>query len=108
MSRESAAISMGSTAIGAHTFYDFSENPEDKLIAAGSSQRINVFANKLTSVLSASYADAEIRDALRTFDKTEFQNTSALRRRLRLDVQKEVIDCNAEIINDFGAVAQVC
>ncbi|KAL8831731.1 MAG: hypothetical protein Q9191_000702 [Dirinaria sp. TL-2023a] len=97
---------MSSTAIGAHTFYDFPENPEDKLLATGPSQRTNVFANKLTSVLSASYADAEIRDALRTFDQTKFQNTAALRRRLRLDVHKEVIDCNAEIINDFGAVAQ--
>ena len=98
---------MDITASNVHTFYDLSENPEDRLTVAGSSQRTNVFANRLASILSASYADAEIRDALRTFDRTKFQNTSALRRRLRLDVQKEVIDCNAEIIDDFGAVAQV-
>lgn len=99
---------MESTISSSQIFHDLSENHDDKAIAAGSSQRTNIYANRLTSILSASYADAEIRNALRTFDKTETQNTSLLRRQLRLDVQKEVIECNAEIINDFGGVAQVC
>lgn len=35
-------------------------------------------------------------------------NTAETRRQLRLDVQKEVVDCNAEIVRDFGKVAEVC
>ena len=99
---------MVATTNSSHISHDLSENHDDKSIAAGSSQRASIYTNRLTSILSASYADTDIRNALRTFDKTETQNTSALRRRLRLDVQKEVIQCNAEIINDFGGVAQVC
>lgn len=34
-------------------------------------------------------------------------NTAETRRQLRLDVQKEVVDCNAEIVKDFGKVAEV-
>jgi hypothetical protein len=59
-------------------------------------------------VLSASYADLEIRDALETLDSRGVENTSETRRQLRLDVQKEVVQCNGEIIKDFGQVAEVC
>jgi hypothetical protein len=72
-----------------------------------SSQRPTALANKLTSVLSSSYADSDIRDALETLDSRGVQNTAETRRQLRLDVQKEVIDCNGEIIQDFGKVAEV-
>jgi hypothetical protein len=59
-------------------------------------------------VLSASYADLEIRDALETLDSRGVENTSETRRQLRLHVQKEVVQCNGEIIKDFGQVAEVC
>lgn len=75
--------------------------------AASSSQRSTALANKLTSVLSSSYADSDIRDALETLDARGVQNTPETRRQLRLDVQKEVIDCNGQIIQDFGQVAEV-
>jgi len=58
-------------------------------------------------VLSASYADLEIRDVLETLDARGVQNTAETRRQLRLDVQKDVIECNGEIIKDFGQVAEV-
>lgn len=74
---------------------------------ANSSQRSTALANKLTSVLSSSYADSDIRDALETLDARGVQNSAETRRQLRLDVQKEVIDCNGEIIQDFGKVAEV-
>ncbi|KAK2768698.1 Golgi transport complex subunit 6 [Arachnomyces sp. PD_36] len=73
---------------------------------ANSSQRSTALANKLTSVLSSSYADSDIRDALETLDARGVRNTAETRRQLRLDVQKEVIDCNGEIIQDFGKVAE--
>lgn len=59
-------------------------------------------------MLSASYADLEIRGALETLDERNTQNTAETRRHIRLDVQKEVIECNGEIVRDFGEVAEVC
>lgn len=72
-----------------------------------SSRGANALSSRITSVLSASYADLEIRDALETLDAREIRNTSETRRQIRLDVQKEVIHCNGEIIKDFGEVAAV-
>ncbi|KAL5424273.1 Golgi transport complex subunit 6 [Paraphaeosphaeria minitans] len=66
----------------------------------------NALSARITSVLSASYADLEIRDALETLDARGVQNTADTRRQLRLDVQKEVIQCNGEVVKDFGQVAE--
>lgn len=54
-----------------------------------------------------SYADSDIRDALETLSLRGVHNTAEVRRQLRLDVQKEVVDCNAEVVRDFGNVADV-
>ena len=86
---------------------DLSENLDDKLTAPSTPQKSNALSNKVSSVLSASYADAEIRDALRTLDEKNIRNSAETRRRLRLDVQKEVIERNGIIIKDFGCVAEV-
>ena len=72
------------------------------------SRGANALSSRITSVLSASYADLEIRDALETLDARQVRNTAETRRQLRLDVQKEVIECNGEIVKDFGEVAEVC
>lgn len=71
------------------------------------SRGANALSSRITSVLSASYADLEIRDALETLDSRGVQNTAETRRQIRLDVQKEVIQCNGEIVKDFGEVAEV-
>jgi hypothetical protein len=71
-----------------------------------SAPRSNALQNRITAVLSASYADLEIRDALGVFDDRKFGNTAEARRNLRLDVQEELIQCNGEIVQDFGQVAQ--
>ncbi|EED17492.1 Golgi transport complex subunit Cog6, putative [Talaromyces stipitatus ATCC 10500] len=68
--------------------------------------RSTALSNRLASVLSASYADSDIRDALETLDKRGVKNTAEKRRQLRLDIQKEVLDCNGEIVADFGKVAE--
>lgn len=74
----------------------------------GSASRgANALSTRITSVLSASYADLEIRDALETLDARQVYNTAETRRQIRLDVQKEVIQCNGEIVRDFGQVAEV-
>lgn len=86
---------------------DLSENFGDNLKGTPSSQKSNALSNKLSSVLSASYADSEFRDALQTLDEKSIKNTAETRRRLRLDVQKEVIERNSDIIKDFGHVTEV-
>lgn len=76
--------------------------------AVGTASRgANALSSRITSVLSASYADLEIRDALETLDTRGVRNTAETRRQIRLDVQKEVIECNGEIVKDFGQVADV-
>lgn len=71
-------------------------------------KRNTALGTKLTSVLSSSYADYEIRDALRLLDERGVQNDEETRRSLKAYAQKEVIDSNAEIVDDFGHVAEVC
>ncbi|KAI9820811.1 MAG: Golgi transport complex subunit 6 [Phylliscum demangeonii] len=68
--------------------------------------RQSALSNKITSVLSTSYADPDIREALGMLDQRGLHNSAEARRRLRLDVQKEVMDCNGAIIQDFGQVAE--
>lgn len=71
------------------------------------SRGVNALASRITNILSASYADLEIRGVLETLDERNIKNTAETRRHLRLDVQKEVIECNGEIVKDFGKVAEV-
>jgi hypothetical protein len=73
----------------------------------GASTKSSAVLNKLTTVLSASYADRDIRDALEALDKRGVQNTAETRRQLRMAVQGEVIQCNAEIVDNFGEIAEV-
>ena len=86
---------------------DLSENLDDKLTVSSTPQRSNALSNKLSGVLSASYADSEIRDALRSLDEKEIKNTAVTRRRMRLDVQKDVIERNGTVVQEFGHVAEV-
>lgn len=69
--------------------------------------RSNPLSSKVTSVLSASYADSDIRDALALLDKRNISNNAETRRQIRLDVQREIIESNGEIIQEFGHVAEV-
>lgn len=97
----------------------FSESASDitsKLLSAAAitppaggtaSYRPSALSTRITSVLSASYADLDIRDALATLDARGIQNTQETRRNLRLDLQKEIIQCNGGIVQDFGRVSEV-
>ena len=83
---------------------DFDEDISSSL---SQPQKTTALSTKITAVLSTSFADTEIRDALKSLDQRSVENTPELRRRLRLDVQKKVIDCNGDVIKDFGKVAEV-
>ncbi|KAK5995800.1 Conserved oligomeric Golgi complex subunit 6 [Cladobotryum mycophilum] len=70
------------------------------------SKGIDPLASKVTAVLSTSYSDGGFRDALILLDDRGTVNDAKTRRHIRLDLQKEVIDCNGEIVKEFGSVAQ--
>src|ERR1700761_3410828 len=66
--------------------------------------RQSALSGRISTVLSTSYSDLEIRDALTVLDQRGFKNTSESRRQLRLDIQDEVIKRNGEVLADFGGV----
>ena len=86
---------------------EFSDAFDERITIGPGTRRSSILSNKLTGVLSSSYTDSEIRDALRTLDRKGVHNTPEARRRLRSDLQKEVIDCNGGIVKEFGLVAEV-
>ncbi len=75
--------------------------------SSAAAKAANPRSSKVTSVLSSSYADTEFREALALLDERGVSNTAETRRQLRLDLQKEVIDSNGEIIDEFARVAEV-
>lgn len=87
---------------------DFEKSPASPASPASSfsTSRSNL-SSKVTSVLSASYADLEIKDALDLLDERRVESNAETRRQLRLDIQKDVIDSNGDIIREFGLVAEV-
>ncbi|KAL8930326.1 MAG: hypothetical protein Q9172_000034 [Xanthocarpia lactea] len=88
-----------------YTSPDYPGDYDDKG-ASIAGQRSLALNQKLTGVLSVSYADSEIRDALRLLDLKNVQNTPDLRRSIRSDLQKDVIECNTSVVQDFGQVAE--
>ena len=79
-------------------------NPEADTFSA---KKANALSTKLASVLSSSYADSEIREALHLLDVQAVRNNDDVRRNLKFEAQKEVIDSNSRIVDDFGHVAEV-
>ena len=76
------------------------------LTDTASSRRGQALSNKLNSVLSSSYADSEIREALRLYDLRYAANKD-IELDLRYEAQREVIEANARIVNDFSKVVKV-
>ena len=65
-------------------------------------------SQKLTSILSSSYADADIRDALQALDRRLAHNSPDSRRQLQINIQDDVIQTNAVIVNEFSKISEVC
>jgi hypothetical protein len=91
------------------SFKDVPQSPQTPATPGtpGTLRTLNPFSSKVTAVLSTSFADAEFRDALSLLDDRGLVNNPDTRRQLRLDLQKELIDSNGDIINQFGKVAEV-
>lgn len=84
--------------------YDGFLSPE---IDGSSGKRATALSAKISSALSTSYADSEIREALRLFDLRRAQTNNNDSYGLKALAEKEVIDSNAQVIDDFGHVAAV-
>jgi hypothetical protein len=90
------------------------ESPHDGTVtastplgSASSPAKASAISSKIITLLSSSFTDSDIRDVLAILDARGLTNSADTRRNLRQDAQKEVIDCNAEIVADFGKVAEV-
>lgn len=83
-----------------------SVSPDADLTDTASVRRGQALSNKLNSVLSSSYADSEIREALRLYDLRYAANKD-IELDLRYESQREVIEANARIVNDFSKVVKV-
>ena len=86
----------------------FADDRDNGDSSQSQSQRVTALSSKITSILSTPYTDAEIREAFVLLDGRKVQNTAETRRRLRVDAQKDVLDCNGAIVRDFAKVADVC
>ncbi|KAH7325132.1 oligomeric complex COG6-domain-containing protein [Stachybotrys elegans] len=73
---------------------------------SSASKNANPLTSKVTAVLSTSYSDTEFRNAIALLDERGIKNDAKTRRQIRLDLQKEVIDSNGEVISEFGLVAE--
>lgn len=67
----------------------------------------NPLSSKINAVLSTSFADGEFGEVLSTIDELELVNTPITRRQFRLQLQKNVIESNGEVVKDFSRVAEV-
>ncbi|POS84197.1 hypothetical protein EPUL_002956, partial [Erysiphe pulchra] len=73
--------------------------------SSASSRGQYLLASKVNSILSMSYADSDIKDALCILDSRGLSNTNATRRQLRYDIQKEVIKSSGFIVEELGCVS---
>ncbi|KAG6049521.1 hypothetical protein E4U17_006793 [Claviceps sp. LM77 group G4] len=79
---------------------------EDLLNSAVLFAKVTSVSAKVTSVLSVSFSDSEFRDTLSLFDQRMLPNDAKSRRKIRLDLQKDVLECNGLVIDRFGRVVE--
>lgn len=68
---------------------------------------ISTITSKISHLASTPYTDSEFAEGLQLLDGRDTQSTADARRQLRLNVQKEVIDTNGDVLDSFSKVAQV-
>lgn len=62
----------------------------------------NAFSQKVASILSTSYTDADIRKAIASLDSRLQENSGYSRRHLRYNTEAEVIASNAAALKDYS------
>ncbi|KAK2612151.1 Golgi transport complex subunit 6 [Conoideocrella luteorostrata] len=78
----------------------------ENIVLMTSARSSNSLSQKVASVLSTSFSDAEFREALSLLDQRCLTNDAKARRQIRLDLQRDVIICNGIVINSFGCVSE--
>ncbi|KAM0256979.1 hypothetical protein ACHAQJ_004680 [Trichoderma viride] len=76
------------------------------LSAISSAKGTDLMVLKVASVLSTSYSDNDFRDAIFLADERSVGSSAKTRRLLRLDLLREAISCNGEIIEEMGTVVE--
>jgi hypothetical protein len=64
-------------------------------------------AYKMAHGLSMPYKDIDFGGSLVMLDSMRVYDNLGLRRQLRLQAHKSVIDCNHQLVTDFGSMADV-
>ncbi|KAK9241000.1 oligomeric Golgi complex subunit 6, partial [Lipomyces kononenkoae] len=67
--------------------------------------RSNLLSLKLAEILSSSYSDSSIRDALVLLGERIQENTPEMRRQFRANVEAEVIEANGQVLEQFSTIA---
>lgn len=85
---------------------------EDGMLSSSSTSergltRNNLLSNKIATVLSKSYIDPEIKNALSILECQGFNSTPSSRAGLSFEAQEQLIECNGAIVQDFGRIAEV-
>ncbi|KAG6001188.1 hypothetical protein E4U21_004626 [Claviceps maximensis] len=69
-------------------------------------RNLSSLPSKHVSVLSMSFSDSEFRETLSIFDDRILLNDAKNRRHIRLDLQKDVMQWNGLVVDQFGRVAE--
>ncbi|KAG6017068.1 hypothetical protein E4U43_002372 [Claviceps pusilla] len=69
-------------------------------------KNLNSLPSKLVSVLSMPFSDSEFRETLSLFDQRNLSNDAKNRRQIRLSLQRDVMNSNGLVIDQFGRVAE--
>ncbi|KAK9457675.1 oligomeric Golgi complex subunit 6 [Dipodascopsis uninucleata] len=75
------------------------------ILTNGEGGRSNLLSLKLAEILSTSYADSSIRDALILLGDRIQDNSSEMRRQFRANVEAEVIEANGQVLEQFSKIA---
>ncbi|KAK9377458.1 oligomeric Golgi complex subunit 6 [Lipomyces chichibuensis] len=79
------------------------KSPTPLSVSGGS--RSNLMSLKLSEILSSSYSDSSIRDALLLLGERIQENTPEMRRQFRANVEAEVIEANGQVLEQFSKIA---
>ncbi|OAA73773.1 ATPase, AAA-type, core [Cordyceps fumosorosea ARSEF 2679] len=98
---------VGSASLGAFNGPEPVKAGAAQSYLALSNKAANPLATKVSALLSTSYSDADFRSAVALIDHRGIRNDGKTRRRLRLELQKEVIENNGKVLDDFSSVSDV-
>jgi len=67
----------------------------------------NPLLHRVTAVLSSAYSDTEFRETLSALDERATNHDAESRRQLRLHLQRDVIEHDGHVVDEFGKIADV-